>query len=317
MNNHDNPQKAVMERDSERRSRRRAWQRPGAALAALVMLAVLGLLGANGFGKPGVARANQKEQTIAREAPTPKPSIVLVHGAWADGSSWNGVTARLQADGFTVYVPPNPLRGLSSDSAYVADFLSTITGPIVLVGHSYGGAVITNAGAGNANVKALVFVDAFVPDQGESLLQLASTPPPPGQAGSCVGGDPTQVFNFAPYPGAPAGDVDLYIKPGLFPACFANDLPASQAAVMAASQRPIAFSTLLQPSGTPAWQTIPSWYLVGTLDKVIPPYAQLFMAQRAHAQIVKVKASHPSMISHPDAAADLIEKAARAVRGGN
>jgi pimeloyl-ACP methyl ester carboxylesterase len=214
-------------------------------------------------------------------------------------------------------VPPNPLRGLSSDAAYIADFLSTVSGPIILVGHSYGGAVITNAAVGNANVKALVFVDALVPDQGETLLQLTSAPPPPGQAGSCVAGDPSQIFNFAPYPGAPQGDVDVYIKPELFPACFANDLPAKQAAVMAASQRPIAFSTLLQPSGPPAWQTIPSWYLVGTLDKVIPPYAQLFMAQRAHAQIVRVKASHPAMISQPDAATDLIEKAARTVAGGN
>ena len=255
----------------------------------------------------------QEERTTKK----PLPNIVLVHGAWSDGSSWSGVTARLQEDGYTVYVPPNPLRGLPSDSAYVASFLSTLTGPIVLVGHSYGGAVITNAAFGNPNVKALVFVDAFVPDQGESVLQLASTPPPPGQAGSCLGGDPTQVFNFVPYPGAPAGDADLYIKPSLFPSCFANDLPASQAAVLAATQRPIAFSALTEPSGTPAWKTIPSWYLIGTLDKVIPPYAQLFMAQRANAKIAYVQAAHPSMISHPDAAADLIEKAARSVGGGS
>jgi pimeloyl-ACP methyl ester carboxylesterase len=240
-----------------------------------------------------------------------RPSIVLVHGAWADGSSWNGVTARLQADGFTVYVLPNPLRGLSSDSAYLASILSTISGPIVLVGHSYGGAVITNAATGNPNVKALVYVDAFAPDQGETLLDLASTPPPPGQPASCLGGDPTTVFNFVPYPGAQNSDVDLYIKPELFPSCFVNDLPARQAAVLAATQRPITFSALMEPSGPPAWKTIPSWYLVGTLDKVIPPYAQLFMAQRANAQIAYVKASHPSMISHPDAATDLIEKAAR------
>src|SRR5205809_1221406 len=122
-----------------------------------------------------------------------KPSVVLVHGAWADGSSWSGVVARLQGQGYTVYVPPNPLRGLASDSAYLASFLQSITGPIILVGHSYGGAVITNAATGNSNVKALVFVDAFVPDEGESLGDLATAPPPPGQNGSCLGGDPTQV----------------------------------------------------------------------------------------------------------------------------
>jgi pimeloyl-ACP methyl ester carboxylesterase len=298
------------------RARHHTRKSSGAALAALVLLVVLGLLAASSFGTPGVARADAMQQANSDHTRGPKPSIVLVHGAWADGSSWNGVTARLQEEGFTVYVPPNPLRGLSSDSAYIASVLTTISGPIILVGHSYGGAVITNAAYGNANVKALVFVDAFVPDQGESLLQLSSTPPPPGQAGSCLGGDPTQIFTFVPYPGAPQGDVDLYIKPSLFPACFVNDLPARQAAVLAAAQRPIAFSALAEPSGPPAWRTIPSWYLVGTLDKVLPPYAQIFMAQRANAQIVQVKAAHPSMISHPNAAADLIEKAARTVGGG-
>jgi pimeloyl-ACP methyl ester carboxylesterase len=249
----------------------------------------------------------------SKDTDSNKPTIVLVHGAWADGAGWNGVTARLQADGYAVFAVPNPLRGLSVDAAYVASILNTITGPIILVGHSYGGAVITNAATGNANVKALVYVNAFVPDQGESLLQLASIPPPPGQSASCLGGDPTTVFNFVPYPGAQNGDVDLYIKPGLYPSYFANDLPAKQAAVLAASQRPIAFSALLEPSGAPAWKTIPSWFLVGTLDKVILPYAQIFMAQRANAQIVQVKGSHPAMISRPNVAADLIEKAARAI----
>ncbi len=279
-------------------------------LGAVVIAVVVAVVAMSIGGAPALA---QKGAMTTKSRPT----IVLVHGAWADGSSWNGVTARLQADGYTVYAVPNTLRGLSADSAYVASFLNTITGPIILVGHSYGGAVITNAATGNPNVKGLVYIDAFVPDQGETLLGLASTPPPPGQAGSCLGGDPTTVFNFVPYPGAQNGDVDLYIKPELFPSCFANDLPVRQARVLAASQRPITFSALLEPSGTPAWKTIRSWYLVGTLDKVIPPYAQLFMAQRANATIVQVAASHPSMISHPDAATDLIEKAARTVGGAN
>lgn len=228
--------------------------------------------------------------------------MVLVHGAWADASSWNGVIERLQGEGTTVYAVPNPLRGPSSDAAYVARILKTISGPIILVGHSYGGAVVTNAGTGNPNVKALVYMNAFVPDQGESLLHLATTSPPSGQDGSCLAGDLATLFNTVPL----SGDLDLYIKPDLFPSCFANDLPEKQAAVLAVSQRPVTQNIIEEPSGAPAWKTIPSFYLVGTLDKVIPPYAQVFMAQRANAQISYVKASHLSMISNPDAAADLI-----------
>ncbi len=228
--------------------------------------------------------------------------VVLVHGAWVDVSSWNGVIERLQEEGSSVYAVPNPLRGPSSDAAYMAGILKTISGPIILVGHSYGGAVVTNAGTGNPNVKGLVYIDAFVPDRGESLLQLATSPPPSGQDGSCLAGDPSTKFNTVPL----SGDIDLYIKPDLFPSCFANDLSASQAAVLAVSQRPVTQRIIEEPSGTPAWKTIPSFYLVGTLDRVIPPYAQLFMAQRARAQISYVKASHLSIISHPDAAADLI-----------
>jgi pimeloyl-ACP methyl ester carboxylesterase len=244
-------------------------------------------------------------------ASTRKTTIVLVHGAWADGSSWSGVVDRLQDKGYTVYAPANPLRGLASDSNYLASFLHIITGPIVLVGHSYGGAVISNAATGNPNVKALVYVDAFAPNVNESLSALASAPPPPGQTGSCL--DPTKSFNFVPI----AGDVDVYIKPSVFPSCFANDLSADKAAILASEQRPLALSVLSAKSGEPAWKTIPSWYLVGTLDKVIPPYAQLFMAQRAHSTIAYANAAHPSMISQPGAAADLIEQAAQNVQGNS
>ncbi len=240
----------------------------------------------------------------------PKPSIVLIHGAWADGSSWSGVIKRLQQQGYTVYAPANPLRGLTSDSAYIANFLQSISGPIILVGHSYGGAVITNAATGNPNVKALVYIDAFAPDQGESLASLSSVPPPPGLSPSCLSGDPTTVFNFVPLTG---GDTDLYVKPSLFPSCFANDLPPSEGAVLASTQRAFALSSFPQQSGVPAWKTIPSFYLVGTIDRAIPPFAQLFMAQRASATTVQVRGSHLVMISHPEAVVDLINQAAGTV----
>ena len=244
----------------------------------------------------------------------PKPSIVLIHGAWADGSSWSGVIKRLQQQGYTVYAPANPLRGLTSDSAYIANFLQSISGPIILVGHSYGGAVITNAATGNPNVKALVYIDAFAPDQGESLASLSSVPPPPGQSPSCLSGDPTTVFNFVPLTG---GDTDLYVKPSLFPSCFANDLPPNEGAVLASTQRAFALGSFPQQSGVPAWKTIPSFYLVGTIDRAIPPFAQLFMAQRASATIVQVRGSHLVMISHPEAVVDLINQAAGTVSGSS
>jgi pimeloyl-ACP methyl ester carboxylesterase len=238
-----------------------------------------------------------------------RPTVVLVHGAWADSSSWDGVVRRLQHDGYTVDVPPNPLRGLLSDAAYIADYLHTISGPIVLVGHSYGGAVITNAATGNANVKALVYVDAFVPDEGETVVQLAGSKP-----GSALAvADPTTVFSFAPYPGGPAGDLDAYVLPGVFPGAFANDLSRSRAAVLASTQRPVALSALATPSGVPAWKTIPSWDLVGTKDNVLPAAEQLAMATRAHAHVTSVAASHLSMISRPQAVVTLIVAADHAV----
>jgi pimeloyl-ACP methyl ester carboxylesterase len=234
-----------------------------------------------------------------------KPTIVLVHGAWADGSGWSGVIERLQRRGYPVRVPPNPLRSLPGDSATVADFLSTLSGPIVLVGHSYGGAVITNAATGNSAVKALVYVDAFAPDQGETILPLVGPD-------SALAADPTTVFDFVPYPGAPAGDVDLYLKQTVFLDSFANGIPERKALVLYATQRPLTFSSGNQPSGVPAWRTIPSWYLIGTQDKIIPPAQQRFMAERAHAQITEVKSGHLAMVSRPDDVTDLILSAVRA-----
>ncbi|HEU0296130.1 MAG TPA: alpha/beta hydrolase [Anaerolineales bacterium] len=270
--------------------------------AMLVVLVIVPMLFVGANARAQASMANNSAQTI-----------VLVHGAWADSASWSGVISRLQMEGYTVWAVPNPLRSLSSDAAYVASILNTIPGPIVLVAHSYGGAVITNAATGNPNVKALVYIDGFVPDEGETGFDLLGMEPPPDASPSCVAGDPATIFNFVSYPGAPAGDFDLYIKQEVYPSCFANTIAAKQAAVLAASQRPFVLSILGQPSGPPAWKTIPSWYLVGTLDKVIPPFLQTFMAERANAQIVRVKAPHPAMISNPQAVVDLIETAVQAV----
>jgi pimeloyl-ACP methyl ester carboxylesterase len=267
--------------------------------SVLKSLAAVSGLAAAAIVAPGTA--------AARPAGKAKPTVILVHGAWADGSSWNGVTERLQRAGYPTTVLANPLRGLSIDANYIRDYLSTVTGPIVLVGHSYGGAVITNAATGIANVVALVYVDAFAPDQGETVLGLAGALP-----GSALAVDPTTVFKFVPYPGAPAGDVDLYVLPSVFPGIFANDLPARTGALLAASQRAFAFSAGNEPSGVPAWRTIPSWYLVGTADKVIPPAEQRVMARRARAHIVEISASHLAMVSHPDTVTDLIQQAAHA-----
>jgi pimeloyl-ACP methyl ester carboxylesterase len=270
-----------------------------AGLAAVAGLAVGGAAAAS-TGSPVAAHGTSGHRTSG-----PKPTIVLVHGAWANGSSWNGVVKRLQADGYTVDVPANPLQGLAYDPEYIADYLHSITGPIVLVGHSYGGAVITNAATGDSQVKALVYVDAFAPDQGQTVGQLASSVP-----GSCVlATDPTTIFNLATFPGAPAGVFDAYYKQNLFPACFANGLPLAEAKVLASTQEPLSTLALSQPSGVPAWKTIPSWAVVGTADRVIPPAIQLAMARHAHAHITEVKAPHLSMIAAPGVVTQVILKA--------
>jgi pimeloyl-ACP methyl ester carboxylesterase len=234
----------------------------------------------------------------------PKPSIVLVHGAWADSGSWDAVTRRLQADGYTVYAPPNPLQGLAYDPAYLADFLHTISGPIVLVGHSYGGAVITNAATADPQVKALVYVDAFAPAQSQTLAQLLAAYP-----GSCA--VPANL-NVAPFPGAPRGVGDAYIKQSVYPSCMANGLPAAEAHVLAVTQRPIATIALTQESGVPAWKTIPSWAVVGNADRAIPLALQVAMANTAHAHITRVDAPHLSMISNPGTVTNVILQAVRA-----
>ena len=237
------------------------------------------------------------------------PTIVLVHGAWADGSSWTEVVNRLQHDGYTVTVPPNPLRSLAADSAYLKAYLSTITGAVVLVGHSYGGAVITNAATGNSNVQALVYIDAYIPDEGETILEMTGAKP-----GSVLAApDPSTVFNFAPYPGSPPGDADLYVKPNLYARAFAGNLPAGTVAALAASQRPLTFSALGEKSGVPAWKTIPSWVVIGTEDQIIPRAEQLALATNANARITEVRAPHLAMVTDPEAITKVILEAASMV----
>ena len=277
---------------------------PFAAALSVVVAALLVV--------PAFASA-QVRHVSGERADGPEPTIVLVHGGWADGSSWDRVISILQGEGYTVDAPPNPLRGLASDSAYLASYLKTISGPIILVGHSYGGMVITNAATGNPNVKGLVYDDAFEPAAGESVEQLTFAQP-----GSCLagGGSLSNVVNFAVDPSQPTGDYDVYLKipagtdyPG-FDACFATDVPTHEANVLAATQRPIALDSITDESGTPAWASIPSWAVIGTQDQVIPPAELTFMAQRAHSQITYVKAGHLSMITQPLAVANVINQAA-------
>ena len=235
-----------------------------------------------------------------------KPTIVLVHGNWADASGWSGVVVRLQHDGYPVYPPPNPLRSLSADAAYLSTFLDSIPGPIVLVGHSYGGAVITNAATGHPNVRALVYVDGFAPDQGEFVTQLAG-------ADSAVNvPDPTTVFAFVPATQPMAPTTDVYLKTSVFVTSFANGVPADQARILAAEQRPSSVQALFEPSGVPAWKTIPSWYVLGTRDHIITPAAQKFMAERAGSTIAYIDAGHLGLVSDPHAVTRVIERAARA-----
>jgi pimeloyl-ACP methyl ester carboxylesterase len=238
-----------------------------------------------------------------------KPTIVLVHGAWADGSSWNAVANDLRDQGFAVLIPPNLLRGVATDAPYVASFVAQRTsGPVVLVGHSYGGFVITNAARGGGDVRALVYVDAFAPDQGETVFQIL------GGSGSAFDvPDPTAVFDLVGYPDGPDGDVEAFLKAPTVHDSFAQDLPEDDRWLIVESQRPITLSANTTPSGPPAWKSVPSWAVVGTEDRVIPAATQRHMAERAGATITEVAGSHVSMVSNPQVTIDAILAAAAAV----
>jgi len=237
---------------------------------------------------------------VAAHAQT-KPTVVLVHGAFADSSSWNGVVADLTRDGYHVVAAANPLRGVASDAAAVRTVINSIPGPVVLVGHSYGGTVISAAADGATNVKSLVYVAAFAPEVGESIFDLTGKFP-----GSTL---PPTLDKPVDLPG---GAHDLYIQQDKFPAQFAADVPLAQAKLMAVAQRPLTDAAGAEKSVATAWKTLPSWWVYGEADRNIPPAAMKWMAERAQAKkVVTIPgASHVVMISHPHEVAKLIEAAA-------
>ncbi|MGW6726454.1 alpha/beta fold hydrolase [Nocardia sp. NPDC055029] len=246
--------------------------------------------------------------TTTQAGPTldaPKPTIVLVHGAFADGSSWNDVIDKLIENRYPVVAAANPLRGPAADAASVRGLLSHIDGPVVLVGHSYGGSVISAAAAGNDQVKALVYVAAFLPAPGETALELTTKFP-----GSTLPGtlDPVAFTR----PDNSAG-TDLYIQQSKFRDQFAADVAADRATLAAATQRPIDQAALEEKATVAAWTDKPSWDVITTQDLNIPVAAQRFMAERAHSQVTEVEASHSVAVSHPDVVADVIEQAAKGV----
>ncbi|MFE5586132.1 alpha/beta fold hydrolase [Kitasatospora sp. NPDC056531] len=268
------------------------------AVAGVGAIATVG-----GFAVAGNANAATQEPATDR---APKPTIVLEHGAFADGSSWDGVIAKLRRDGYPVVAAANPLRGPASDAAALRSLVGHIKGPVVLVGHSYGGSVISEAAVGEPRVRALVYVAAFLPAPGESALQLTDQFPGSTLAGTL---DPVSYANADGSTGT-----DLYIQQDKFRAQFAADVPADRAALAAVTQRPIAQAALTEKATAAAWQTVPSWDIVTTEDLNIPAAAQRFMAERAHAHTTEVAASHSVAVSHAGLVAGVIEEAARAPR---
>lgn len=257
----------------------------------------------NGITRLAVATGLLLASSVMGHAASQKPTVVLVHGAFADSSSWNRVVTLLEKDGYPVVAVANPLRGVRSDGEYVARVVKTVKTPVVLVGHSYGGSVISDAAAGVGNVKALVFVAAFAPEKGESAVDLSSKFP--GSTLAPTLADPVVLSG---------GEKDLYIDQSKFQAQFAADVPAAAARLMAVAQRPITDAALGEPAPEAAWKAIPSWFIYGDADKNIPPKTLQWMADRANSRktVAVAGASHVVMISHPGEVAKLIEEAAAA-----
>src|SRR6201997_5275608 len=285
------------------------------ASALLIPLAALAVAACGGGGAataatPSTSGGGVTESSLIHRLKTclrvgqAKPTVVLVHGAWADAGSWSGEVTALQAAGYHVRAIATPLQDLTTDSEYVADYLETIHGPVVLAGHSYGGAVITNAAARLPNVKALVYVDASAPAPGETNGRLS------GADSILAKHTPAQLFFTTSYPDAPAGASELYLKENIFIHHFASDLPRGEAERLWASQRgasTVAFGT---PSKAAAWKTIPSWYFISTGDQIITAHSELAMAQRAHSHITMFHGgSHLTLISHPNGVTAVIGSA--------
>jgi pimeloyl-ACP methyl ester carboxylesterase len=261
-------------------------------MSRVIVIAIAALVTSTGFVRSAIA---------AEAASTPTPTIVLVHGAFADSSSWNGVISDLKRDGYPVVAVANPLRTVKGDADYVSRVVKSVTGDVVLVGHSYGGEVITEAANSSPNVKALVFVAAFAPDAGESADSLGARFPT-GTLGEALAPPIVQAD----------GSQDLYIDQQKFPAQFAADVSKNEAAEMAVAQRPILKGALGEPVASPSWKALPSWFIFGSGDKNIPPDLHEFMAKRAGAKgVTEIEgASHVVMISHPQKVSEMIKRAA-------
>jgi pimeloyl-ACP methyl ester carboxylesterase len=301
-----------------RYSRLNLGRRPLRAAIALVVAAVAGFAVISAGNAPSRAPAASNgpaESALVHRLTTclgprqAKPTVVLVHGAWADTSSWSGEVTTLQAAGYDVRAIANPVQNLTTDSEYVADYLKTIHGPVVLAGHSYGGSVITNAAAGLANVKRLVYVDAAAPAPGQTTAQLS------GAGSVLVKKKPSELFFTTAAPGSSSAAPELYLKEDVFIHNFASDLPRTEARVLWASQRGAAKAALTTPSKVAAWKTIPSWYFISTGDQIITPASELAMAHRAHSHITMFHGgSHLTLISHPNAVTAVIASAICSLR---
>jgi pimeloyl-ACP methyl ester carboxylesterase len=274
-------------------------QRSVRLVLTTILIVLVGLIGAGPAATTSASTADRLHD---------RPTIVLVHGSFADASGFNGVIHRLQARGYPTIAPSNPLRTLAGDAAYLRSVLDTIDGPIVLVAHSYGGMVMTNAATGHPDVKALVYINAFAPAAGEAAFDLAYK-----FEGSML---TPENLTVRPYPtGDPThSGLEAYINADVFREAFAADLDRRTTAAMAATQRPIDLASLQQPSGPPAWEGIPSWFIVGQDDRTIPVALHRFMAERAGAvRTVELPASHVVMMSQPAEVTDVIVAAARHV----